>query len=554
MHRMNVSRAAMSAATRGRRPRTARGALIVAVLALALCASIATAAGPAAAAAPTFKDVPSSGELHDAVSFLGGTGAASGYVDGTFGISRVLTRGQSAKILTILHGVLIPAKTTGQFTDTDAIFGVYAEAAAAKGWVTGYPDGTFRARETLQRQHLAVIVVRSLGWEADATALSAAAVRDALKEFGDTGQINPANAPYVALAVSRGLFQGDGAGHFQPVAGITRAQFALVVYRAELRGLAVVQGVRANGAYPDGSPDRTRIVFDLSHAPGVLKVDPSHPGTLVIDVGNAYVAGDNGLRVKTGTAEVETVAARQTSLRPQSTRITLTLVRYSRFEVTVLAPSAAEGRGDRLLIDVFKRPPGPGGDGPPLVVLDPGHGGADSGAVGVTGTYEKTVNLAMTLFADEYLRQAGLRTALTRTTDVLPSLADRANLANNVGATIFVSIHNNAASGADSDGTYTFYWGTAGAEYSVEGKRLAECIQSAVVEELGSDDRGARTWWGTLYVLNHTDMPSALVEVGFLSNPAEEAKLKDPAYQRKAGRGIAEGIMEYLGWTYQLID
>ena len=100
----------------------------------------------------------------------------------------------------------------------------------------------------------------------------------------------------------------------------------------------MVQGVRSNGAYPDGSPDRTRIVFDLSHAPGKVKVDPSKPGTLVIDVANAYVAGDKGLRVKTGTAEVETVAASQTSLRPQVTRITLTLVRYSRFEVRCWRP------------------------------------------------------------------------------------------------------------------------------------------------------------------------------------------------------------------------
>ena len=188
-------------------------------------------------------------------------------------------------------------------------------------------------------------------------------------------------------------------------------------------------------------------------------------------------------------------------------------------------------------------------------MLDPGHGGSDSGAVGVTGTYEKTINLAMTKFADEYLRQAGLRTALTRTRDdVLPTLAERANLANTLGASIFVSIHNNAAGSADANGTYTFYWGKAGGEYSVEGKRLAECIQRGMVESLGSSDRGASTWWGTLYVLDHTDMPAALAEVGFLTNPIEEAKLKDPAYQRKAGRGVAEGILEYLGWTYQFAD
>lgn len=524
----------------------------IALVVFVLIVMPAGAAGSTTPAAPTFKDVPSSGELHDSVSFLARIGAVTGYADGTFGISRIVTRGQAAKILTLEQGVRIPAKTTGQFTDGDPVFGVYAEAAAAKGWVTGYPDGSFRAYAALQRQHMVVIVARSLGWEADAKALSAAAVKNALKGFSDTSQLNPENAPYMALAVQRGLFQGDGAGHLLPAAGITRAQFALILYRAELRDLAVVQDIRCNPAYPDGSPDRTRVVFDLSHAPGKVTVDPSRPGTLVIDVARAYVADDNGLRVKTGTAEVETVEANQTSLRPQSTRITLTLVNYSRFDVQVLAPS--DGRGDRLVVDVFSRPPGPSGDGPPLVVLDPGHGGSDSGAVGATGVLEKNVNLAMALFADQYLREAGLRTALTRTTDVLPSLADRANMANTLGATIFVSIHNNAASSADANGTYTFYWGTAGAEYSVEGKRLAECIQNGIVAALSSNDRGARTWWGTLYVLDHTDMPSALAEVGFLTNPAEEAKLNDPAYQKMAGRGIAEGIMEYLGWNYQFTD
>ena len=377
--------------------RAARVGLAAAALALLLLVLLAAAAvaadttttipdaevalTPAAtpAAVPTFGDVPKSGSLHEAVSFLARVGAVSGYSDGIFGVSRIVTRGHAAKILTILRGAPIPAKTTGMFVDTDGVFGVYAEAAAAKGWVTGYADRTFRAYEPLQRQHMAIIVVRSLGWEVDARALSSAGVKDALKGFTDTNLVTAEAAPYLALAVSRGLFQGDAAGHVLPTSGITRGQFALVAYRAELRGLALIQGMRSNPAYPDGSPDRTRIVFDLSHAPGAVKVDPSQPGTLVIDVDNAYVEGDSGLRVKTGTAEVETVAARQTSLRPQKTRITLNLVRYSRFEVKVLAPSPAEGRGDRLMIDVFKRPVGPGDDGPPLVVLDPGHGGSRFG-------------------------------------------------------------------------------------------------------------------------------------------------------------------------------
>ncbi len=84
---------------------------------------------------------------------------------------------------------------------------------------------------------------------------------------------------------------------------------------------------------------------------------------------------------------------------------------------------------------------------------------------------------------------------------------------------------------------------------SLAGKRLAEAIQRNLVEAIASVDRGARTHWVNLAVLAGTVMPAALTEVGFLTNPEEEAKLADPEYQRAAARGIANGILEYLGWS-----
>ena len=271
----------------------------------------------------------------------------------------------------------------------------------------------------------------------------------------------------------------------------------------------------------------------------------SGSSVLVVDVPNA-VAGGGGADVSVGSAEVQRTATRQLTYRPRAARITLTLNRFSRFEVATLPPS--DGKGHRIVVDVFKRADGPPGNGPPLIALDAGHGGSDPGAIGVTGVKEKTINLAITLGVDKILREAGLRTMLTRSDDTYPTLDERTDLANQAQASIFVSIHNNAAGDPTSAGTETFYWGTD-AVYSVDGKRLAEAIQRNLIASLGSADRHARTHWNNLHVLAESHMTAALTEVGFLTNAAEEAKLKDPAYQERAAAAVARGILEYLGWS-----
>jgi N-acetylmuramoyl-L-alanine amidase len=271
----------------------------------------------------------------------------------------------------------------------------------------------------------------------------------------------------------------------------------------------------------------------------------SGSSVLVIDAAKA-VAGAGGADASVGSPEVQRAATRQLSYRPQVVRITLTLDRFSRYEASTLPPS--DGKGDRIVVDVFTRTDGPPGGGPPLIALDAGHGGTDPGAIGITGVKEKDINLAITLEVDKILRDAGLRTMLTRSDDSYPTLQERTDLANQAQASIFVSIHNNAAGDPASAGTETFYWGTD-AQYSVEGKRLAEAIQRNLIASLGSVDRGARTHWLNLHVLAETHMTAALTEVGFLTNAEEEAKLNDPEYQRQAAAAVARGILEYLGWS-----
>ncbi|MFH1833825.1 MAG: N-acetylmuramoyl-L-alanine amidase, partial [bacterium] len=247
-----------------------------------------------------------------------------------------------------------------------------------------------------------------------------------------------------------------------------------------------------------------------------------------------------------GTPEVKTLTARQVAYSPRTVRITLTLARYKTFRVMSLAPS--EGNGYRIVVDAFRRVDGPPGDGPPLICIDPGHGAKDSGAIGTTGTKEKDLNLSIALLLAQNLRDAGLRVIMTREDDTLPTLQQRADIANTALANLFVSVHNNAAGNPDAKGTETFYPGTPDS-YPLEAKLLAEAIQRHLLAAIGSVDRGARTHWVKLVVLAETEMTAALAEVGFVTNAAEEAKLKTPAYQQAAAQGIAKGILEYLKWS-----
>jgi hypothetical protein len=156
---------------RGPLPAAVQGVLAQtasAVAALLLLLLLLLALPPHATAhASSYPDVATSHPAHDAVEYLTGAGVVSGFTSGLFGPDWGVTRAQAAKIIAGQKG-LASSGTTSRFSDVDAIYAPFVEAAAAEGWILGYPGGTFRPYDPLQRQHLAVILVRSLGWEAEA--------------------------------------------------------------------------------------------------------------------------------------------------------------------------------------------------------------------------------------------------------------------------------------------------------------------------------------------------------------------------------------------------
>lgn len=183
------------------------------------------------------------------------------------------------------------------------------------------------------------------------------------------------------------------------------------------------------------------------------------------------------------------------------------------------------------------------------VVLDAGHGGSEPGASGSV-LREKDVNLKITLKVGELLKQKGIPVAYTRTGDQYVGLENRSALANNLNAGLFVSIHNNASSNISVSGTETYFYAPASnpnlyAQRS-ERQRLAASIQTALVNQIQRKNLGVKE--ANFSVLRNTNMPSALVEVVFISNPAEEELLKNDGFINNVANGIANGIIAYLNY------
>lgn len=181
------------------------------------------------------------------------------------------------------------------------------------------------------------------------------------------------------------------------------------------------------------------------------------------------------------------------------------------------------------------------------IVLDPGHGGSDPGAIGPTGLKEKDVNLDISLKVAQYLRDQGATVILTRTDDRYVDLSARPEVANNSGASLFVSIHANANTSSLINGTSTYYLRTPGNELEylkIEGMYLAKDIQSSLVGTLNTIDKGVLE--ANFVVLTKSKVPVALVEVAFISNHDEEKMLGENSFRDKAASSIAKGIVQYL--------
>lgn len=186
------------------------------------------------------------------------------------------------------------------------------------------------------------------------------------------------------------------------------------------------------------------------------------------------------------------------------------------------------------------------------IVLDPGHGGSDSGAIGPTGVMEKSVTLRVANELKRLLVKEGATVYMTRSADIevskkrakatdIEELQARCDVANEKNADIFVSIHMDSFTNSAARGTTGYYYALG----DKRSRQLADKIRAGIIDQIGTQSRGTQSC--NFYVVKHTDMPATLVEVAFISNETEEKLLDSEDGIRKAAQGIADGIADYFG-------
>ncbi len=353
---------------------------------------------------------------------------------------------------------------------------------------------------------------------------------------------------------------------------------------------------------PASQPDNTQVTLTVNGPVQPLVQRFAQPDRLAIDLPATQLGAHGPYQdVVVDDGRVHTIQI--TQALPDRVRITLSLQAIRDYQVAV------KSAPHRVIIDlaghappvraslppppkdtVYKTPPQrvaqPSGPtkrrGPPVIVLDPGHGGHDPGAIGPTGFEEKTAVLQIAKELRQLLQREmpQYRVVMTREEDVFLPLGERARVANVHQAVLFVSIHANSSPNPEARGIETWYLSFAASarakkiaarENMMSEKQLStlELIlrdmhetdrinQSSVLARVTQD--AVTGYVATQYagvtkrgvegapfaVLHRTAMPSILVETAFISNSQEEARLRSPQYQRAMAQGIVRGLRQFL--------
>ena len=355
---------------------------------------------------------------------------------------------------------------------------------------------------------------------------------------------------------------------------------------ATIAGAGSVQRIRYWTA-----PDHTRVVIDLSSRAQFRFRALAEPDRIAVELPSTAFGSSVTAPIEVEDGLVKTI--RINALRSGTAQVVLDLVKECKFKVFPLA--AMKDEPERVVIDVMR----PVSDQEVeererkiedlkqartrIVVIDPGHGGNDPGAIGWRGTREKDVCLEIAKrMADQVNDTPGFKAFLTRTGDYFVSLGRRARMARELRADLFVSIHANDARNKSASGTEVFFLSLSGAtdeaarelaekenaadmvagvapdsddlthiifdmvqkESMVRSSYLAEAVHDNLIKCGGLKSRGVKQ--AGFAVLKNAGIPSVLVEVGFLSHSKEAKLLKSPAFQRDAAAMLKDAVVQYF--------
>ncbi|SET50464.1 N-acetylmuramoyl-L-alanine amidase [Paenibacillus sp. NFR01] len=356
---------------------------------------------------------------------------------------------------------------------------------------------------------------------------------------------SPASSPQPTPTPSNAA--GEGEGSLSGSATSTPSASPGTVQRPEIKG-AVFSGnqliiAASSGAKPVvsrmSSPDR--IVIDFVGAAFAADFGNTAQGTGSLQTSGPSIIPQGKLDV-TGYPLVSEIRYALFSNSPSTVRFVIQTVGNQPY---TLSTDDSTGLITVDLNAVQGGIPATGGlNGKPVVVIDAGHGGSQPGAISLTGKQEKDLNLAVALKVGAILQQEQqVNVVFTRTTDITLGLQDRVNIAQAAQANVFVSIHanslaENAANRSKINGSETYYTRS-------DSLPLAQIMHKHLVAGTGFKDNGVRSQ--SLHVTRETTMPAVLLELGYLTNAANEAALYTDAFQNKLAQEIAAGIKEFLG-------
>ena len=328
----------------------------------------------------------------------------------------------------------------------------------------------------------------------------------------------------------------------QPVAEAAEAKPAVI-------------GVRwANHVDAVSGISSTRIVLDVSQPVKASVTAISSPTPKLVVTLPGIDRGKLGDGFSTSGDIIDAVSSYITSSGDTKMVIDVpSVLGASDYKLFTLAGDPKSNKPFRVVIDVNKKTPianfkfSQGLKGK-TIVIDPGHGGTDPGAVGQQRTMEKDITLAVAMQAKALLEKSGANVVMTRTDDrdvfgpnasAVDELKARANFANNGKTDVFVSIHINSATIADAGGTATYYYPKT--QYDL---MLAQNMQDSLVRAGGLWDRGVNS--ANFYVIKRTLVPAVLLELAFISNPAEEKLMNTAQFQQRMGQAIVQGLDRFF--------
>lgn len=299
---------------------------------------------------------------------------------------------------------------------------------------------------------------------------------------------------------------------------------------------------------------KLRLVIDTTGwVKATSAVSENGSPQLIVDVTNGAVGKIDSSVDLDGNIADKVTFSKKSATTSQIVVNLSNMIDDSDYKVFTLPADPGSHKSFRIVIDINKPVPKMNYNFTPglkdkVIVIDPGHGGSDPGAIGPTGIHEKTITLAIGQKLKALLEKAGAKVVMTRQTDVdvygpnasaTNELQARVKVGNNNKADAFISLHIDAFSQPSVGGITTHYYQKTGYD-----ALLARNIQDQLGDIPNFSDRGTKS--SGFYVIKRTQMPAVLVEMGFISNPNEEKMLNTPQIQQQLGQDIMQGLETFF--------